>query len=95
MGSGRECPMPKTSREETEEEKELKRVRRKKMAAMCAELSDWWNGMSKEEWDEVDRDQTQATLDVNRDYIERGMVREAINEEHADEKAVYRCEWEY
>ena len=89
--------MPKTSREETEEEqeKELKRVRGEKMAAMCAELSDWWHGMSKEEWDEVDRDQTQATLDVNRDYIERGMVREAIAEEQEGEKAAYRCEWEY
>ena len=90
MGCGWGFPMPKTSREELSHAR-MKKEHKKKFRKMCA----MFDAMGEEEWEEIVREQDQATLDVNRDYIERGMVREAIEEEQEDEKAVYRCEWEY
>lgn len=86
--------MPKTNREE-ELPPTSPEARRPKMVRMSAKLREWWYSMSKEEWDEVNRGQIQATYDVNRDYIEQKMVREVIAEEQEGEKAVYRSEWEY
>lgn len=86
--------MPNTSRK-GELSPTSPEARRPKMADVCnAKLREWWYSVSKEEWDEVNRGQIQATYDVNRDYIEQKMVREAIAEEQEGEKAVYRSEWE-
>lgn len=82
--------MPKTNREELSHAR-MKKERKKTFQNMCA----MFDAMGEEEWEEIVRDQDQITLDVNRDYIERGMVREAIAEEQEREKAVYRSEWEH
>ena len=82
--------MPKTNQEERCQAR-MKKERKKAYRKMCA----MFDAMGEEEWEELVRDQDQITLDVNRDYIERGMVREAIEEEQEGEKAAYRCEWEY
>ena len=90
MDRGWAIAMPKTDREELSHAR-MKKKYKKTFRKVCA----MFDAMGEEEWEEIVREQDQATLDVNRDYIERGMVREAIEEEQEDEKAVYRCEWEY
>jgi len=62
--------------------------RQRKMALVQVDLKEWWHNLSGEEWAELGREQEQATLDENRDYIEETMLQEALDSEESDEVRV-------